>query len=802
MILPLKLLQIELRRNDCFKDYLDYNKFIDKTDKCVERVSFLKRCRDSDIIPKFLSFRVPSNGCFDDQTVHNFQRRLLHKEIDKALKQLKEHSSNLDGKRSTLKSKTPYKVLPSIIFHSRLQRRKNRKLTQTKHEKKIHLLSQRQNRPLFNVENTVIFSDFAGHVPNYVKETLALGPRHPVMKKFNENEILVELDSFLNYCEKHFIPDNTVTEINIKTLNYIKQCKKQKIPKHVKLTKEFLRKNELVAVPFDKGIGFCVMPVSSYQEKLQPILNLKQFEKVENTRKNAKNPIIKEEERIVEKLKDLKRQNKISEKLFNKLKPVGSQPPRLYGLAKVHKNDTPLRPVVSMPDSPYHNIAKQVASWLSLVPECQIGCSTKDVADDLKNHYVNENECLTSFDVVSLYTNVPVREAIDVCAELLFHKRCIEGIDKDTFKILAESASCNVIISTHEGYFKQIDGLAMGSAPAPHLANGWMNTFDNVIKGNSSLFHRYMDDVITICDKDKVDSKLRELNNLHPSLQFTVETENNNCIPFLDMLIHNELGNLSSSWFRKPTDTGLTLNFHSLAPMKYKRSVIIGFVHRIYRSCSTWKNIHSGLESAKNILLNNQYPLTLIEDVFKKTLHKLIDSNSNLDVSNFDIQDNTLDENFCIHNISEKDKFLFFVNYRGKPTESFAHSLRKLNAPCKVIMTLNKTKSEISKLKAPVPFMLTSNVVYQINCPGCQASYVGQTSRLLQSRFREHIGSKGLIKNHFDSCLKVPSKDDIKILGKQSGDKLLTLEALFINKLNPELNSKDEFKSRTLKLKF
>merc|ERR1711860_9595 len=161
---------------------------------------------------------------------------------------------------------------------------------------------------------------------------------------------------------------------------------------------------------------------------------------------------------------------------------------------------------------------------------------------------------------------------------------------------------------------------------------------------------------------------------------------------FLDMLLHNYNRLLSSSWFRKPTDTGLTLNFHSLAPMKYKRSVIIGFVQRIYRSCSTWKNIHSGLESAKNILLNNQYPLTLIEDVFKKTLHKLIDSNSNLDVSNFDIQDNSLDEHFCIHNISEKDKFLFFVNYRGKPTESFAHSLRKLNAPYKVINFKQKQK--------------------------------------------------------------------------------------------------------------
>ena len=65
-------------------------------------------------------------------------------------------------------------------------------------------------------------------------------------------------------------------------------------------------------------------------------------------------------------------------------------------------------------------------------------------------------------------------------------------------------------------------------------------------------------------------------------------------------------------------DTGLTLNFHSLAPMKYKRSVVIGFVHRIFRSCSSWKNIHLGLEEAKKILTNNQYPLPFIEENRKK----------------------------------------------------------------------------------------------------------------------------------------------------------------------------------------
>ena len=144
-------------------------------------------------------------------------------------------------------------------------------------------------------------------------------------------------------------------------------------------------------------------------------------------------------------------------------------------------------------------------------------------------------------------------------------------MDKDTFKILAKLASCNVLISTHDGYFKQIDGLAMGSAPAPHLANGWLSSFDKVIKGNSTLYYRYMDDIITIENKNNIDDKLKHINSLHPFLKFTVEKENDGHLPFLDMLLHNVNGNISSSWFRKSTDTGLTLNFHSLAPLKYKK---------------------------------------------------------------------------------------------------------------------------------------------------------------------------------------------------------------------------------------
>ena len=117
------------------------------------------------------------------------------------------------------------------------------------------------------------------------------------------------------------------------------------------MTKQFLADNDLLAVPFDKGIGYCIMPRETYEKKLEPIINLPQFEQYVDNRKNAKHPVLKEEERVTEVLRKLKNDGKISEQMFTELKPVGSQAPRLYGLAKVHKDGTPLRPIVSMPGS-------------------------------------------------------------------------------------------------------------------------------------------------------------------------------------------------------------------------------------------------------------------------------------------------------------------------------------------------------------------------------------------------------------------------------------------------------------------
>ena len=343
----------------------------------------------------------------------------------------------------------------------------------------------------------------------------------------------------------------------------------------------------------------------------------------------------------------------------------------------------------------------------------------------------------------------------------------------------------------------------MGSPPAPHLANGWLSTFDKTIQGESKLYSRYMDDILSSIDKNQINDRLTMINNLHPSLSFTHEVENHGRLPFLDMSICNNNGILSSCWYRKPTDTGLTMNFHALAPLKYKRSVVTSFIHRIYRACSSWTHFHIGVTEAIEILTRNQYPMSFIEPIVRSTLDSLLGGSEGLS-DDESILDFSLDSNACLDQFDDKDKFKFFINYRGKLTEKLAMSFKKLNAPCKVIMTMKKMRYTLPSLKPVVPKMFRNNVVYKITCPRCESSYVGQTTRHLQHRFREHTGSKGPVKSHFENCKINPSDDHITILGcTNTGDfRLMTLEALYIKSFAPVLNTKDEYRSRTLTLKF
>ena len=90
------------------------------------------------------------------------------------------------------------------------------------------------------------------------------------------------------------------------------------------------------------------------------------------------------------------------------------------------------------------------------------------------------------------------------------------------------------------------------------------------------------------------------------------------------LLIHKQDGKIDTQWYRKTTDTGLVLNFHALAPFKYKKSVIINMVHRVNNATNNWENFHRGIEEAKEILRNNHYPPEIYEDIIRTTIEKIV----------------------------------------------------------------------------------------------------------------------------------------------------------------------------------
>ena len=132
---PFGLLKLRMSKQ-LVSDYRKYLKALEKQANCQQRFSFMTSCLENDLIPKFLNFRVPSNGCFEPTTVHNFQRRLLRKEIAWAKEHQKELTEPLEVTRAKLRGLSAGIKL-SLIKHLRLHIANLRLENKERHQKKL-----------------------------------------------------------------------------------------------------------------------------------------------------------------------------------------------------------------------------------------------------------------------------------------------------------------------------------------------------------------------------------------------------------------------------------------------------------------------------------------------------------------------------------------------------------------------------------------------------------------------------------------------------------------------------------------
>ena len=117
----------------------------------------------------------------------------------------------------------------------------------------------------------------------------------------------------------------------------------------------------------------------------------------------------------------MEKDGEITEGLYHRLRPSGSQPPRIYGLPKIHKPEFPLRPIVSCIGAPSYQLSKHNASLISpLAGKTDSHMkNSKHFVELMVGLRVEEDEMLVSFNVTSLFTNVPINEAVQVIRDKL-----------------------------------------------------------------------------------------------------------------------------------------------------------------------------------------------------------------------------------------------------------------------------------------------------------------------------------------------------------------------------------------------
>ena len=355
-----------------------------------------------------------------------------------------------------------------------------------------------------------------------------------------------------------------------------------------------LRKNDdIIVTKPDKGSGVVLLNKSDYVDKMNKILDdQSKFRRLGPVSSNDNTAII--ESRLQKRLLDLVKADHMPKWIYDAIRPTGSQRPRMYGLPKTHKEGTPLRPILSMTGSSHHELGKWLASLLQPVLERFSSHCISDsftFAKTMQNLDIDPNVFMCSFDVSSLFTNVPLEETIKICSEALYDQSNSRPvIPKDVFVELMKSATSSVEFSFNNTMYKQTDGVAMGSPLGPALANIFVGYYEEKLFSQTqkpSTYFRYVDDTFAIFDHEaEADEFLTKLNCLHPSLKFTFEKEKEKCLPFLDVYVERTDVGLETSVYRKPTFTGQYLRWESFSPLKRKISLISTLVHRALMICT------------------------------------------------------------------------------------------------------------------------------------------------------------------------------------------------------------------------
>ena len=146
-------------------------------------------------------------------------------------------------------------------------------------------------------------------------------------------------------------------------------------------------------------------------------------------------------------------------------------------------------------------------------------------------------------DITSLYTVIPNNEGLQAL-RFFFDQRTIKEPSSETLLRLGELVLTLNCFSFADNFYKQVNGVAMGTKMGPSCANLFVGYIENQVFNQFNgtkpeLYGRYIDDCFGAISssREELDHFITSVNSFHPALKYTWEISETS-IAFLDISLY------------------------------------------------------------------------------------------------------------------------------------------------------------------------------------------------------------------------------------------------------------------------
>ena len=698
---------------------------------------FTLRCRDESVTPNSLKLRCPIRTHKARDIIAKAEKALVRERIRTINNKLKDFREKADTLTDELENTVPADTKSHIISHVTRARDRTYEQTKSQHVRKLEaILSKRKSAKKEDVDlSGTQLKKWVVNVSKYdlkdaESKVLSRGLNFAVApEKVPKEEYVVATEEA---CK--LLPPAEAEQLRAQIAGTLKQAKppKPNISKEQGLALKTLSKQEFIIIlPADKGKATVVMDKEDYESKVE---NMLKDEKVYEVLK--KDPTAKYKKKLISILSRLRTEEKITESQCRWLYPTTENIPRMYCTPKIHKEGTPVRPIVDYTGSIGYNTSRALADILGpmLGHTDHHVKNSQHLAEDMNAVFIETGEMFISHDVVSLFTNTPIDQTLNIIRERLKNDRDLKNRTNLTVEDIMQLLEF-IVTTTYFMFrgtiYQQKFGTAMGSPVSPVIANMYMEWLEHQaiatapIECKPRLWKRYVDDVLEVIRKGTVCQLTDHLNTVDTtgSIKFTYEEEAEGRIPFLDTLIvRKEDGSVKLLVYRKKTHTDQYLDFSSHHPLHQKLGVIRTLLDRCNSLVTEDKDREREEQHITKALQQCRYPTWAITQV-KKDMQQKRKAEQKKEKQRITTK--------------EKSKGLVVIPYVKGLSETFTRIMRE-HGISTAIRPHRTLRNILVHPKDKVTDDKKSDVVYKIPCKNCEASYIGETGRTLGTRIKEH----------------------------------------------------------------